>query len=362
MADAIKQGRVEVNGVMAESFNQPVDPARDKVYLNGQRLNLKAEQIVCLMINKPEGVVSTAADEKGRPTVLDLLPAKYRKYRLFPVGRLDIDSTGLLLLTNDGDLTYRLTHPKFEQEKEYLVQVDEKLNRDEIQRLERGILLEDGMTAPAVVKRLMSGDYNYRIVIHEGRKRQVRRMFEHISHPIKALKRARIGTLRIGDLEEGEVRPLTGKELKELTPSARSLPEKKAIKRPAQTGPRPSAKPAVQPSTRPSNKLSMRPATGPSKKPSTRLSGKTPGRPSSRPSSRPGNRPGRPAGKAVSSLDDKPGKRPPFSLAKPNPRPSSRKYTKPGASPTGTPSKKSQTRSSGHSAERPPRFSKRKRV
>ncbi len=323
MADAIKQGKVEVNGVMAESFNQPVDPARDKVYLNGQRLNLKAEQIVCLMINKPEGVVSTAADEKGRPTVLDLLPAKYRKYRLFPVGRLDIDTTGLLLLTNDGDLTYRLTHPKFEQEKEYLVQVDEKLNHDELQRLERGILLEDGMTAPAVVKRLISGDYNYRIIIHEGKKRQVRRMFEHITHPVKALKRARIGTLRIGELEEGEVRPLTGRELKELTRSARAPSDKKTGK--AQ------AKPAARPAVTPASKVPYHPFGKPARKPAAR----TPG---------------------------KPANRPPYSLATPNPRPGPRRNVKPGVSPARTTDHKPQSRHSSRPAERPPNFSKRKRV
>ena len=322
MADAIKQGKVEINNAMAESFNQPVDPEKDKVYLNGQRLNLTAEQIVCLMLNKPDGVVSTASDEKGRPTVLDLLPARYKKYRLFPVGRLDVDTTGLLLLTNDGDLTYRLTHPKFEQEKEYLVRVEEKLNRDEIWKLERGILLEDGMTAPAVVKRLMSGDYNYRIIIHEGKKRQVRRMFEHISHPVKALKRARIGNLRIGELEEGAVRLLTGRELKELTRSTRPLPVKNAAIKPAgtagKTGGKPSAKPALDTSGRPPRKPLAKPAVKPS--------GRSP------------------------------------AASKPASRPAARKSERSGGISTGTPHKNTRNSSFPRSTPRPGRFSNRKRV
>ena len=100
--------------------------SKDGILLNGQAINLKPEKIICLMLNKPEGIVSTVSDEKGRRTVLDILPEKYQRYRLYPVGRLDIDTTGLLLLTNDGDLTYRLTHPKFEYEKEYLVAIKGK--------------------------------------------------------------------------------------------------------------------------------------------------------------------------------------------------------------------------------------------
>ncbi len=217
MADAIKQGRVEVSGETAESFNHPVNVAKDRVSINGQAVNLKPDEIICLMLNKPEEAVSTVSDEKGRRTVLDILPPKYRNLRLYPVGRLDKDTTGLLLLTNDGNLTYRLTHPRFEHEKEYLIHIKGSLKQDEIKKLEQGILLEDGMTHPALVKTDSSSPpFNYSITIHEGRKRQVRRMFERFKYPVLALKRLRIGGLSLGNLKEGEVRRLNPQEIKAL--------------------------------------------------------------------------------------------------------------------------------------------------
>jgi len=213
MAEAIKQRKVKVNGAVAESFNHPVDIESDRVVLNGQTVNLKPDKVICLMLNKPAGIVSTVSDEKGRRTVLDILPEKYRCYRLYPVGRLDIDTTGLLLLTNDGDLTYRLTHPKFEYEKEYLAAIKGKVNNEEKQQLQRGILLEDGMTHPAKIREISQPPFNYSVIIHEGRKRQVRRMFEHLHYPVLALKRIRIGNLGLGELKEGEVRHLSPKEI-----------------------------------------------------------------------------------------------------------------------------------------------------
>lgn len=217
MADVIKQGRVEVSGETAESFNHPVNVAKDRVSINGQAVNLKPDEIICLMLNKPEEVVSTVSDEKGRRTVLDILPPKYRNLRLYPVGRLDKDTTGLLLLTNDGNLTYRLTHPRFEHEKEYLVHIKGSLKQDEIKKLEQGILLEDGMTHPASVKTDSSSPpFNYSITIHEGRKRQVRLMFERLKYPVLALKRVRISKLSLGNLKEGEVRRLNPQEIKAL--------------------------------------------------------------------------------------------------------------------------------------------------
>jgi 23S rRNA pseudouridine2605 synthase len=216
MADAIKQGRVKVNDKIAASFNLPVDPVKDLISLDGQAIDLKSKKIICLMLNKPLGIVSSVSDERGRRTVLDILPEKYRHYRLYPVGRLDIDTTGLLLLTNDGDLTYRLTHPKFEYEKEYLVGIRGSLNAGEKQQLQRGILLEDGMTHPAKIREIALSPYNYSVTIHEGRKRQVRRMFERLRHTVIALKRVRIGKLNLGDLKEGEVRHLSAKEIAAL--------------------------------------------------------------------------------------------------------------------------------------------------
>jgi 23S rRNA pseudouridine2605 synthase len=223
LADIIKRGGVEVNGRAIESFNHPVDIAKDRVRVDGRAVNLKAPEKVCLMLNKPPGVVTTASDEKGRPTVLDILPDKYRGLRLFPVGRLDKDTTGLILLTNDGDLTYRLTHPRFEREKEYLVQIKGSLKPDEMKRLQRGMRLEDGMTAPALVKRVAApAPFNYSLTIHEGRKRQVRRMFEHLGHPVLFLKRVRLGSLALGDLKEGEVRRLGANEIRALSKNSKT--------------------------------------------------------------------------------------------------------------------------------------------
>jgi 23S rRNA pseudouridine2605 synthase len=216
MAEAIKQGKVTVNGKTAESFSQPVNIARDRITYNGHPVKNKPDAAICLMLNKPAGVVATVSDEKGRTTVLDILPDRYKNLRLYPVGRLDKDTTGLILLTNDGDLTYRLTHPKFEHEKEYLVKIKGRLRREEIQQLERGIRLEDGPTHPAAVKEVQSPPYNYSLTIHEGRKRQVHRMFERLSHPVLALKRERIGNLRLGNLKEGRARRLSAKEIAAL--------------------------------------------------------------------------------------------------------------------------------------------------
>lgn len=216
MADAIKQGQVKVNGVIAESFNHPTDPAKDKVTFNGKPVNLKADKLICLMLYKPAGIVSTVSDDKHRNTVLDILPEPYRRHRLYPVGRLDIDTTGLILLTNDGDLTYKLTHPRYEYEKEYYAAINGVLKSEEKQQFRRGMLLEDGMTHAAKIREINEPPYNYAVIIHEGKKRQVRRMFERLRHPVQALKRVRIGNLTLGDLREGEIRPLSPREIVDL--------------------------------------------------------------------------------------------------------------------------------------------------
>lgn len=217
MTDAIKNGRVSINGVTAENFRQPINPATDRILIDGHPVKLKAEPVVYLMINKPDGILCTTSDERGRRTILDILPDKYRHLRLYPVGRLDMDSTGLLILTNDGSLTYQLTHPRFEHEKEYLVQIEGKLTPPEKQKLERGVNLEDGKTSPARIKELRaSAPYNYSITIHEGKKRQIRRMFANVGYRIISLKRIRTGNLLLGNLKEGEARELTASEVKEL--------------------------------------------------------------------------------------------------------------------------------------------------
>jgi 23S rRNA pseudouridine2605 synthase len=217
MADAIKNGRVEVNGEAVGDFRHPVNPETDRVSVNGKPVDLRPRRTVYLMVNKPAGILTTTGDERGRRTVLDILPEKYRRLRLYPVGRLDKDSTGLLLLTNDGELTYRLTHPKFEHEKEYLIQIDGALKPEEKIKLERGLKLEDGMTYPVVVREIKSQPpFNYSITMHEGRKRQVRRMLANLGYRVMALKRIRMGNLILGNLKEGAIRELNPAEIRSL--------------------------------------------------------------------------------------------------------------------------------------------------
>ncbi|MBT4513107.1 MAG: rRNA pseudouridine synthase [Chloroflexi bacterium] len=210
LADAIRHGRVQVNESVAENFKQKIDPVKDVIKLDGQQVSASATETICLMFHKPAGIITTTSDEKDRRTVLDFIPERYRAFRLYPVGRLDKDSTGLLLLTNNGDLTYQLTHPKFEHEKEYLIGIPGSLNAKDKQTLQKGMKLSDGMTYPAHVKPIQGKPpFNYSITIHEGRNRQLRRMFEELGYPVLALKRVRIGKLRLGNLKEGAMREVT---------------------------------------------------------------------------------------------------------------------------------------------------------
>jgi 23S rRNA pseudouridine2605 synthase len=218
LADAIKQEKVTVNSEPVESFNYSIDPDKDIIRLDGRIVDLHPVTPVYLMLNKPRGYLSTTRDERGGSTVIDLLPEEYRKMRLYPAGRLDEDSTGLLLLTNDGDLTHRLTHPRFEHEKEYLVHIKGRLSPSDKKKLESGIRLEDGVTSPALIREVTGNPpFNYSITIHEGRKRQVRRMFERVKHPVIDLKRIRISKLTLGNLEEGKVKELNRREIEGLS-------------------------------------------------------------------------------------------------------------------------------------------------
>lgn len=220
MTAAIKRGGVAVNGETVESFNHPVDPAEDVITIDGRRIKVAVEPLVYLMLNKPTGVISSTTDTRGGRTVIDILPEKYRSIRLYPVGRLDKDSTGLVLLTNDGELTFRLTHPRFEQEREYRVRLDRALDQREAASLEKGIDLHDGRTSPARVRALERPPFSYSVTVHEGRKRQVRRMFAVLGYSVRGLKRKRLGSLRLGALGEGETRELTGAEVRQLSKTA----------------------------------------------------------------------------------------------------------------------------------------------
>jgi len=209
--DVIAAGRVRVDGATV------TDPARD--VLEGARVEVDgrvlrgAEQRVVYALHKPLGVVSTARDTHGRETVVSLVPA--RGLRLYPIGRLDADSSGLILLSNDGELANRLTHPRFEVPKTYLATLARgPVSDSALRRLREGVELEDGVTAPARVRRRGAGKIE--ITIHEGRKRQVRRMCEAVGHPVRALERVAFGPLRLGSLAPGEHRRLRAAEVERL--------------------------------------------------------------------------------------------------------------------------------------------------
>ncbi len=212
--DVIRAGRVTVGGEVVTDPARDVDEASG-VAVDGEPLS-GPEERVTYVLHKPAGVVSTARDTHGRPTVVDLVPGGAR---LYPVGRLDADATGLILLTNDGALAERLMHPRFEIPRTYEAVVARPPVRDRALRaLREGVLLEDGLTAPARARRL--GADRIELTIHEGRNRQVKRMCEAVGHPLRSLHRTRLGPLSLGGLGPGRHRRLSGAELKRLRKAA----------------------------------------------------------------------------------------------------------------------------------------------
>ena len=203
----IADGRVQVDGRTVTDPATDVDGAND-VDVDGERVKQEATEVHVL--NKPKGVVSTAADTHGRETVVDLINSSKR---LYPVGRLDVDTTGLILLTNDGELANRLTHPSFEVPKTYRARIDRSIAERDVKRLRDGIDLDDGPTAPAKVR---AKGTSVEITIHEGRKHQVRRMLEAIDRRVVELERIQLGNLRLGDLKPGRHRRLSPAEVDAL--------------------------------------------------------------------------------------------------------------------------------------------------
>ena len=212
--ELIDEGRVSVNGQRAR-LGRRVDPATDAVAVDGVEIGVRPD-LVWYLLNKPAGTVTTATDTHGRPTVVELVPAEPR---VFPVGRLDLETEGLLLLTNDGTLAHRLTHPSHGVEKEYVVEVEGAVTRGELRRLREGVELDDGTTAPARVSQPTPG--LLRLVIHEGRNRQVRRMCEAVGHPVRRLVRSRIGPIVVGSLAPGHWRMLEPAEVRALDEASR---------------------------------------------------------------------------------------------------------------------------------------------
>lgn len=214
-------GRVSVNGQVVTELGTKVDPKVDVVHVDGKEVHLD-DGSAYIMLNKPAGYLTTMDDPQGRPCVASLVPTK--EYPgLYPVGRLDKDTTGLLLFTTDGDMGQHLLHPKHHVEKTYVAHVEGVPTSDDIERLEEGIMLQDGMTAPArvhVLDERKDGSSDLEIVIHEGRKRQVKRMCSAIHHPVLELHRRMFGPLILQDVDEGSWRLLTDEEVEALKSAA----------------------------------------------------------------------------------------------------------------------------------------------
>jgi 23S rRNA pseudouridine2605 synthase len=216
----IAERRVTVDGEVV------TDPARDvtgreAIAVDGEPVRADGARVV-YAVHKPVGVVSTARDTHGRRTVVDLVSSPQR---LYPVGRLDADTTGLILLTNDGDLAYALTHPSFEVPRTYRARVEGRPDERAMRALREGVELEDGRTAPARVRRV--GAHELELTIHEGRKRQVKRMLAAVGHPVLALQRVAFGPLRLGELAAGKHRRLTAAEVERLRKAARGRAERR---------------------------------------------------------------------------------------------------------------------------------------
>ena len=211
--ELIRQRRVRVNGVTVE-LGARADPTRDQIHVDSRRVRVESRQIT-VALYKPLGIITTLDDELGRKTVRDLVPLEAH---LVPVGRLDADSEGLVLLTNDGDLVNRLTHPRFEHEKEYHVLVQGRPDETALSRWRRGVMLEGHQTLPAYVSLTrMEGDGAWlRIVMREGRKRQIRSVAALLGHPVRQLIRVRVGPIHLGSLKPGEWRYLDKRELAAL--------------------------------------------------------------------------------------------------------------------------------------------------
>lgn len=206
--EEIKLGRVKVNGVVAE-IGQKFDPTVDQIEYAGKHLSINNEDRIYLLLNKPSGFITSRNDPHNKKTVYDLIPNEYSK--LFPIGRLDIDTEGLLLLTNDGDFSYRMTHPKFEVEKEYYVELNGKLSLNQIEKIERGLNNSEITTAPCKIYKhnTLDGRSILNIILHEGQNREIKRIFSSLGFKVTKLKRLRMGNISLGDMKTGKWRLLS---------------------------------------------------------------------------------------------------------------------------------------------------------
>ena len=213
--ELISQGKVKVNGIVVKEMGIQVS-LKDKIEIIGQVSKNVNINTVTFLFNKPLGVVSSVKDDRGRKVVTDFFTGE--NYRLYPVGRLDFNTSGALLISNDGELANLVTHPSTHLNKTYIVTIDSEVKDEHIESLKKGVMLEDGMTQPSIVKVIRrSKDYSLiSITIHEGRNRQVRRMFEHFSYHVKNLHRESIGFLNLQGIERGKYRKLTNEEVNKI--------------------------------------------------------------------------------------------------------------------------------------------------
>lgn len=213
--ELINQGKVKVNGVLVQEMGVQVS-LKDKIEIIGQSNKNVNTNTVTFLFNKPLGVVSSVKDDRGRKVVTDFF--KNENYRLYPVGRLDYNTSGALLISNDGELTNLVTHPSTHLNKTYIVTIDSEVKDEHLKLLEKGVLLEDGLTQPSIIK-IIKRTSMYSLIsitIHEGRNRQVRRMFEHFSYHVKNLHRESIGFLNLNGIERGKYRLLTNQEVEKI--------------------------------------------------------------------------------------------------------------------------------------------------
>ena len=224
----IQEGRVEVDGQIIVKLGYKVDPNKQEIYVDAQKLRI--EKLLYFILNKPPGVVSTANDPSGRPRVIDLIDTRNRVYN---VGRLDQSSEGLILVTNDGELANRLTHPRYGVEKKYHVQVDGQPKPGDLRKLKEGIYIAEGRVRASNIRFLKKAGTNswLEIILDEGRNREIRRMLAAIGHKVRVLKRVAIGPLKLGELPKGAHRQLTPQELRALTKATQTTVKKKKPKR-----------------------------------------------------------------------------------------------------------------------------------
>ena len=212
--DIIKEGKVFVNGKQVVELGLQVNPKKDKVTIEGKRINLPSS-FVYIKLNKPKGYACTASDEKGRKTIYELIDTDER---LFSIGRLDYDTEGIIILTNDGEFANKVAHPRYHTEKEYRVTAEGEIVESELAVMRKGVVIDGERLPSAKVEKLSfeNGFTKLSVVIDEGKNRQIRRMFEAIGHQIKLLKRVRIGNVKLGGLSRGEYKDLTEEELNSL--------------------------------------------------------------------------------------------------------------------------------------------------